>query len=178
MDKQHNTFSKQTKLVVLLLVLVIVSLFGGTLGIYSQELPVLSDSRVGPKYYAFEISNSVSSQSVAPGNSVTYTFSVSNFNSGGTAELDLQTYATIYFPTSLAGTGSVLAQLYCDGQLLGSSDTGTLYCPDLTLPENVQTTDVYSLTLTWQNADLTYLGENKWQTFDPSNIRISMAGSQ
>jgi len=177
MREQKPVISKPFKVVLVLVILLLVSLFGSTLGIYAKEAPV-SQNLIGAKLYAFEISNDVDAQSVEPGGSVTYTFSVRNFNTNGTAEIPLQTYVTIYFPTDLASTGRVLAQLYYGSQLLGSSDTGTLYCAGITLPENVKTTDVYSLTLSWLDADMTLLGDSKWQTFTPSQVHISVAGYQ
>ncbi len=178
MTKQKSAFGKPTKVVFVLALLVIVSLFGGTMGIYSKQLPISGDSQIGPKNFAFEAAASITDQSVEPGGSASYEFTVSNFNGSGTAEVALQTYATVYFPGSLVGTGRVLAQLYYEGALLGSSDTGTLYCSGATLPANEQTTDTYTLTLSWLDADMAVLGDSKWQTITPSQVHINMAGYQ
>jgi hypothetical protein len=164
--------------VLALILLIAVSMAGFTLGAYVRQVKLFNSGWIGPKYFAFEIANSVSHRDLQPGASVSYPFTVTNHNSGGTAQVDLQVTISISYPTSLAGTGTVRATLTSGGQTLATSESGTLEATGTTLPANVQTTGEYTLTLTWLNADLTYLSDKTTQAFDDSQIHVSVSGYQ
>ncbi len=169
---------KRLWIVLTLILLIAVSMFGFTLSTYVRQINLFSSGWVGPKYFAFELGNSVSSRDLEPGGSVSYPFTVSNFNDGGTAQVDLDVSITITFPTQLADTGTVRASLSRDGQTLATSESGTLSCAGATLPRNEQTTHTYTLTLTWLDADMTYLSDKTAQTFDASHIGVSVSAYQ
>ena len=169
---------KPLKAILALILMIAVSLSGVTLGAYVKEIGLFTGAGVGPKYYAFEVDGVSGSKSVAPGESVSYPFTVRNHNGGGTAQVPLHVAIAISFPPSLAGTGKVTATLACNGAVLASSDTGTLECGGLDLASGVDDTDQYTLTLAWTGADMGLLGGMKETVFDPSMINIRVSGYQ
>jgi hypothetical protein len=176
-NKQRPARKRLTALLILVL-LVAFSMFGFTLGTYVRQTTLFSSGWIGPKHFAFTVGNTVSSRSVEPGQSVSYPITVSNSASGGVAQVDLQVAITITYPTSLAGTGRIKATLTRDGQELASSETGLLECEGHTLPATQATTDEYTLTLTWLDADLVYLSDKTTQAFDSAQIHIDVSGYQ
>jgi hypothetical protein len=156
-----------------------VSMLGITLSSYVKQLQLFGEGWVGPKYFAFEVDSNSSQKSLAPGETVTYDISVSNHDNQGVAQIPLHVSIEIEYPTQLAGTGAILAELYYNGTVL-ASDTGTglLTAVGATMPANTSTTDIYSLKLTWQNADMVLLGDIQSTIFDPSSIDIRVSGYQ
>ena len=173
-----NKISKPLRVLLGLALLIAVSMAGYTLAAYVKTVNLFQGGWVGPKYFAFEVNGNSESQTVAPGGSASFPFSVSNYNNGGTAQVPLNVSISITYPQSLAGTGAVEAKLTLGGSTLATSTNGTLECNGAALPQNVQTTDKYTLTLTWLNADIAYLGTVKTSTFNPSDIKIRVSGYQ
>lgn len=162
-----------------LLAVLAVSVFGFTLATYVKEIHLFDGGWIGPKRYAFEVGSVSGNQSLAPGETAAYTFTVTNANAAGVAQIPLQVSIEIGYPAQLAGTGSIKAQLYRDGALLAATTgTGALAATGATLPANQQTTDTYTLKLTWQDADLAYLSGVKTVAFDPSQLQIRVSGYQ
>jgi hypothetical protein len=170
--------SKPLKIIMALAVIISFSLFGTTLGMYVKEVGLFSSGRVGPRYYAFEVENNSSPQSVAPGESATFAFTVKNYDNGGVAQVPLKVAIAATYPMSLAGTGRVVAELKNGGTVLAVSDNGTLECGGLELSSAVNDTDQYTLSLTWLDADLIILGGMTTAVFDPSQVNIRVSGYQ
>jgi hypothetical protein len=169
---------KRLMAALILVLLVAFSMFGFTLGTYVRQSDLFKNGWIGPKHFAFTLDNTVSHRSLEPGQSVSYPITVSNTADGGVAQVDLQVSISITFPTSLAGTGRISATLSRSGQTIATSDTGTLECAGSTLPAATATTDEYTLTLTWLDADLTYLSDKTTQAFDNAQIHVSVSGYQ
>ncbi|NLI22524.1 MAG: hypothetical protein GX418_13380 [Clostridiales bacterium] len=178
MQTRERRPGKPLRMVLVLALILALSMAGVTLGLYVKEVKLFGDGWIGPKYYAFEVDNSVTDQSIAPGQSVEYTFTVSNHNAGGVAQVPIQVSIEATYPTSLADTGNILAQLYRGSDLLAESGSGSLSCAGAVLPENTSTTHSYTLKLTWQNADIVHLGDVKFASFDASQISIRVSGYQ
>lgn len=179
MSPKRNLYRKPLIVVLSFLAVIAVSMLGITLSSYVKQLQLFGEGWVGPKYFAFEVDSNSSQQSLAPGETVTYDFSVSNHDNQGVAQVPLHVSIEIDYPTQLAGTGAILAELYYNGTVL-TSDTGTgfLTAVGATMPANTSTTDIYSLKLTWQNADMVLLGDIQSTIFDPSSIDIRVSGYQ
>ena len=165
--------------VLLLLALVLsLSLLGFSLAVYVKEISLYQNGWVGPKYFAFTAEGFDQQKSIQPGGSVSFSFSVSNHDAGGTAQVALRTAFSITFPASLAGTGRLRAQLYSGSTLLSASETGTLECNGNTLPAAADDSDTYTLTLTWLDADLGLLGGLVSTPIDPSQISVRVSAYQ
>ena len=177
----HNVEGARKRWLIFLALLAVlaVSVFGFTLATYVKEVRLFDGGWIGPKRYAFEVGSVSGNQSLAPGETATYDFTVTNANATGVAQVPLQVSIEIGYPTQLAGTGTIQAQLYRAGTLLAATTgTGTLAATGATLPANTQTTDTYTLKLTWQNADINYLSGVKTVVFDPSQLQIRVSGYQ
>lgn len=179
MSPKRSRFRKPLIVVLSFLAVISVSMLGVTLSSYVKQLQLFGEGWVGPKYFAFEVDSSGTQQSLAPGETVTYDFTVSNYDGQGVAQVPLHVSIEIDYPTQLAGTGAILAELYYNGTVL-ASDTGSgfLTAAGSTMPANTATTDTYSLKLTWQNADMVLLGDIQSTLFDPSSINIRVSGYQ
>jgi hypothetical protein len=178
MWNKKNPASKRLMAALILVLLVAFSMFGFTLGTYVRQTTLFDDGWIGPKHFAFTVGNTVSHRSLEPGQSVSYPITVSNTAADGVAEVDLHVALSITYPTSLAGTGRITATLSRNGQTLATSESGTLDCTGSTLPATQATTDEYMLTLTWLDADLTYLSDKTTQAFSNSQIHIDVSGYQ
>lgn len=179
MSPKRNRFRKPLIVVLGFLAVISVSMLGVTLSSYVKQLQLFGDGWVGPKYFAFEVDSSGTQQGLAPGETVTYNFTVSNHDSSGVAQVPLHVSIEIDYPAQLAGTGAILAELYYNGTVLASdAGTGLLTAAGATMPANTATTDTYSLKLTWQNADMVLLGDIQSTIFDPSSISIRVSGYQ
>ena len=178
MFKPKAIISRPLKVILLLALALSFSMVGVTLGMYVKQVNLFGDGWIGPKYYAFEVQSNAFNQSVTPGSSATYPFTVSNYNNGGVAQIPLNVTFSIMYPTNFGGTGKVNAVLTCGGTVLGSSETGTLDCNGILLPKNEKTTDQYTLTLTWKDIDMALLSDIKSSAFDPSQISIRVSGYQ
>jgi hypothetical protein len=162
-----------------LLAVIAVSMLSVTLSAYVKELQLFNGGWVGPKYFAFNIDSDGSTKSLAPGESVSYNFSVCNFDGSGVAQVPLHVSIEIAYPPQLAGTGVIRADLYHGGtQLASDTGSGSLAVTGVTLPANSATTDSYTLTLTWLDSDMVFLGDRVNESFDPSTINISVSGYQ
>ena len=170
--------SKRVKILLAIALLVIAAWTGTTLAAYVKESALFSNGWVGPKYYAFEVESSFGHTSLAPGESASYPFAVRNYNDGGTAQVPLKVLISLDYPSSLAGTGKLRADLYGGNTLLRSSDTGKLEAAGYDLPANVQETHNYTIKLTWVDADMALLGGIKGQPFDPQAISVRVSGYQ
>lgn len=170
--------SKRFKIILAMILLIISAWTGTTLAAYVKQAGLFSSGWVGPKYYAFEVESALGHTSLAPGESASYAFSVRNYNSGGTAQVPLKVLISISYPSSLAGTGKLRADLYGGSTLLRSSDTGTLEAAGFDLAANVQETQNYKVTLTWVDADIALLGGMTQESFDPQAISIRVSGYQ
>ena len=170
--------SKRVKILLAIALLIIAALTGTTLDAYVKQTGLFSSGWVGPKYYAFEVDSSAGHTSLAPGESASYPFVVRNYNDGGTAQVPLKVLISLDYPSSLAGTGKLRADLYGGNTLLRSSDTGTLEAAGLDLAANVQETHHYMIKLTWVDADMALLGGIKGQPFDPQAISVRVSGYQ
>ncbi len=162
-----------------LLAVLAASMLGVTFSAYVRELNLFGSGWVGPKYFAFEAAAATANQTLAPGASVNYAFTVRNDDGGGVAQVPLHVSIEITYPAQLAGTGAIQAELLRGGAVLASSTgTGTLSAAGATLPAGTATADAYTLRLTWQNADLALLGGMKDTPFDPSSITVRVSGYQ
>lgn len=170
--------SKRLKILLAMTLLVISAWTGTTLAAYVKESALFSSGWVGPKYYAFEVESSFGHTSLAPGESASYPFVVRNYNHGGTAQVPLKVLISLDYPSSLAGTGKLRADLYGGNTLLRSSDTGTLEAAGFDMAANVQETHNYMIKLTWVDADMALLGGIKGQPFDPQAISVRVSGYQ
>ena len=170
--------SKRLKILLAMTLLVISAWTGTTLAAYVKEISLFSSGWVGPKYYAFEVEPSFGQTSLAPGESVSYPFVVRNYNDGGTAQVPLKVLINVDYPSSLAGTGKLRADLYGGDTLLRSSDTGTLEAAGLDLAANVQETHHYMIKLTWVDADMALLGGKKEEIFTAQAISVRVSGYQ
>lgn len=179
MFPKRNRLLKLVIVVLSLLAVIAVSMLSVTLSAYVKELQLFGGGWVGPKYFAFDIGNDAGTKSLAPGETVSYDFSVSNFDGNGVAQVPLHVSIEIAYPAQLAGTGAIRADLYHGGSLLASdTGSGSLAATGETLPANSATTDSYTLSLTWIDSDMTLLGDKVGETFDPSTISISVSGYQ
>ena len=176
-EKKKN---RKPLLVVLgLMALIAVSMLGFTLSSYVKQLQLFGEGWVGPKYFAFDVDSSAGAQRLAPGETAAYEFSVRNHDGNGVAQVPLHVSIEINYPVQLANTGSIYAELIHDGSVIASgSGSGTLAATGETLPANSATTDTYTLALTWENADMVYLGDHKDTVFDQSSIDIRVSGYQ
>ena len=170
--------SKRVKILLAIALLVIAALTGTTLASYVKQTGLFSSGWVGPKYSAFEVDSSAGHTSLAPGESASYPFAVRNYNDGGTAQVPLKVLISLDYPSSLAGTGKLQADLYGGNTLLRSSDTGTLEAAGFDMAANVQETHNYMIKLTWVDADMALLGGIKGQPFDPQAISVRVSGYQ
>ena len=171
-------FSKALTAILALALVLAVSLLGTTLASYVKEAGLFGNGWVGPKYYAFEVESSGDRHALAPGESAAYAFTVKNYNSGGFAQVPLNVLVHATYPSALAGTGRVLAELRQGGTVLGSSDSGTLECPGAVLSANSEDSDSYTLVLTWLDADMALLGSMKDSAFEPQGVNIRVSGYQ
>lgn len=169
---------KRLSILVLLALALSVSLLGVTLAAYVKQINLYSSGWVGPKYFAFTAEGGGQQKSIQPGESVSYDFTVSNHDSGGTAQIALHTAISITFPTNLAETGKLKGELRSGGTLLASSDTGSIECTGNTLTAAAADSDTYTLTLTWTGADMALLGGMKEAQIDPSRITIRVSAYQ
>jgi len=179
MSNKFRIFLKPLIVVLSLLAVIAVSMLSVTLSAYVKELQLFGSGWVGPKYFAFDIDSDGSTKNLAPGESVSYDFNVSNFDDSGVAQVPLHVSIEIDYPAQLAGTGSIQADLYHGGSLLASdTGTGSLAATGETLPANSATTDSYTLSLTWIDSDMVMLGDMVNETFDPSTINIKVSAYQ
>ena len=74
--------------------------------------------------FAFEVDSTGDTKSMAPGESGDYIFYVRNYDDDGTAQVDLRVSIEIEYPSQLAGTGVIKAELFYEGTLI-STDTGS-----------------------------------------------------
>jgi hypothetical protein len=176
-DKQPRT-GWPLKVILAFVLMIAASLLGTTLASYVKEVGLFGSGRVGPKYYAFEVDSTSGKNSLTPGESAVYAFTVKNHNSGGVAQVPLKVLIHITYPKTLADTGRVLAELRCGDALLASSDSGTLECAGIELAANTQDIDSYTLTLTWLDADMALLGTLTQNAFDPAAVSIRVSGYQ
>lgn len=166
------------KVILVLILLLAASLLATTLASYVREASLFANGWVGPKYYAFEVESTGSRESIMPGASADYTFTVKNHHNGGVAQVPLKVLIHAAYPKTLLGTGRVVAQLRCGDTLLSSSDSGILECSGMELTADTMDSDSYTLTLTWLDADMTLLSEIAHSTFDPCAISIRVSGYQ
>lgn len=179
MSLLRNKKTRPIVIVLSILAVIAVSMLGVTLSAYIKQINLFDGGWIGPKYFAFEIDSDSAAKSLAPGESVDYDFDVRNFNEEGTAQVDLHVSIEIGYPAQLAGTGVIKADLYHDGALLASdTGSGSLAVTGSTLPGGTDTTDRYTLTLTWQDMDMEYLGEIQSGEFDASDVNISVSAYQ
>jgi len=159
--------------------LLAISMLTVTISAYVKELNLFNSGWIGPKYFSFNLESSDSTKKLAPGESAEYRFTVSNNDSSGVSQVPLHVSIEIDYPAQLAGTGSILAELYLDGSVL-ASDTGSgfLAVMGATLPGGEATTDTYTLKLTWLDTDLKALGVMVDEDFEPSDINIRVSGYQ
>lgn len=176
-DKQPRT-GWPLKVILAFVLMIAASLLGTTLASYVKEVGLFGSGRVGPKYYAFEVDSIGGQNSLMPGESAVYAFTVKNHNNGGVAQVPLKVLIHVTYPATLAGTGRVLAELRCGDAMIGSSDSGTLESSGIELAANIEDTDSYTLTLTWLDADMDLLGAMTQSTFDPAAISIRVSGYQ
>ena len=176
-DKQPKA-GRPLKAILALTLLIAVSLLGSTLASYVKEAGLFGSGWVGPKYYAFEVDSTGGKNSLTPGESAVYAFTVKNHNPGGVSQVPLKVLIHVTYPKTLADTGRVLAELRCGDALLASSDNGTLECSGIELAANTKDTDSYTLTLTWLDADMLLLGEIAQGAFDPAALSIRVSGYQ
>ena len=169
---------KPLKIILMLVVLLVLSMMGAALAAYAKDVTLFSTGWVGPKYYAFEVENELKRQSLAPEERAVYTFTVKNYNDGGTAQVPLKVAILVTCPVDLAQTGKVFAELTYDNSVLGSSDKGKIECSGREMAANVKQSDRYTLTLTWLDADTALLGTMTSAVFEPSNINIRVSGYQ
>jgi hypothetical protein len=175
--KQPRT-GRPLKTILVLALLIAASLLGTTLASYVKQAGLFGSGWVGPKYYAFEVDSNGGQNSLSPGGSTVYSFTVKNHNSGGVAQVPLKVLIHATYPATLAGTGRVRAELRSGASLIGSSDNGTLECSGIELAANTKNTDNYTLTLTWLDADIALLGGMTQSVFDPAAISIRVSGYQ
>ena len=178
MSSNYPWLSKRLGIQLLLVLLLAVSLFGVTLASYVKEASLFNQGWVGPKYYAFEVESGSGPKALAPGESTVYHFTVRNYNEGGTAQVPLKVLIRATFPTTLAGTGRIVAVIRTGDQVLGTSESGILECSGLELAGNTPDTDSYSLTLSWMDADLNLLGVQTHENFEPSAVNVRVSGYQ
>ncbi len=179
MSLLRNKKTRPIVIVLSILALIAISMLGVTLSAYIKQINLFDGGWIGPKYFAFEIDSNSDTRSLAPGESVDYNFDVRNYNEEGTAQVNLHVSIEIEYPAQLAGTGVIRADLYHDGALLISDiGSGTVAVTGSTLPGGTQTTDRYTLTLTWQDMDMEYLGEIQSNTFEASDVNISVSAYQ
>lgn len=165
--------------VLLLLVLILsLSLLGVTLAIYVKEVKLYDEGWVGPRYFAFTAEGSGQQKSLQPGGSVSFDFTVSNFDGDGIAQVPLHTTIAITIPNSLAGTGTLKGELRSGTTLLAASFAGSIECNGNTLAAGEKDSDTYTLTITWQGADLQMLGGKTTTPFDPSQIAVRVSAYQ
>ena len=176
-DKQPRS-GRPLKIILALALLIAVSLLGSTFASYVKQAALFGSGWVGPKYYAFEVDSAGGKNSLSPGESAVYAFTVKNHNPGGVSQVPLKVLIHVKYPTTLADTGRVLAELRHGDALLGSSDNGTLECPGIELAANTQVADSYTLTLTWLDADMAMLGTLTQNAFDPAALSIRVSGYQ
>ncbi len=175
----QNKKTRPYMVILSILALIALSMLGLTLSAYVKQVNLFDDGWVGPKYFAFELDGDTATKSLAPGNSVEYRFSVKNYNQDGTAQVDLRVSIEIKFPEKLAGTGTIKAELYHGEDLLASDlGSGTLAATGSTLPGGTQTSDAYTLRLTWQDMDMEYLGTIKLEEFEVSDIEFNVSAYQ
>ncbi|MFH0793667.1 MAG: hypothetical protein ABIG45_00520 [Bacillota bacterium] len=179
MSPERKKHVKPLLAVLSLLAVIAISMLGITLSAYVKELQLFSNGWLGPKYFAFETQSDGSTKSLAPGESVTYDFTVCNHDGNGVSQVPLHVSIEIDYPGQLAGSGAIQAELLREGSLLASDQgTGSLAVTGATLPAGTATTDHYTLKLTWVDSDMVYLGELKSTEFDPSVISIRVSGYQ
>ena len=178
MPIKQPRISKPLKVILILALLIAASLLGTTLASYVKEAGLFGGGWVGPKYYAFEVDSSGGQNSLSPGESTVYSFTVKNHNNGGVAQVPLNVLIHVTYPATLAGTGRVQAVLRSGDSLIGSSDSGTLECSGIELAANTKETDSYTLTLTWLDADMALLGGMTESAFNPAAISIRVSGYQ
>lgn len=172
-------FRKPLVVLLTLLAIIAASMLSVTLSAYVKTLPFFGDGWVGPKYFAFDIHSDGETKSLAPGESISYDFSVYNHNDNGVAQIPLHISIEIHYPQQLAGAGTIRAELFREGASLATdTGSGVLAVMGKTLPAGVATTDVYTLTLTWLDTDTAYLTEIRDADFDPSKITISVSAYQ
>ena len=172
-------FHKPLVVLLSLLAIIAVSMLTITVSAYVKTLPFFGDGWVGPKYFSFNIQSNGETKALAPSETISYDFNVYNHNENGVAQIPLHISIEIHYPSQLAGTGTIQAKLFRGGTLLASDDgSGVLAVMGNTLPASVATTDVYTLTLTWLDTDMTYLSEMRDDAFDPSKIVISVSAYQ
>jgi hypothetical protein len=179
MSPKHGKLMKSLMVVLSLMAIIAVSMLSVTLSSYVKQLQLFGDGWMGPKYFAFDVDSVGNAQNLAPGETVSYDFDVRNFDDNGVTQVPLHVAIEIDYPVQLADTGVIQADLYQSGSHLASdSGSGTLAATGATMPANSATTDTYTLTLTWLDSDLTYLGDNVSTVFDPSDISIRVSGYQ
>lgn len=178
MSNQSKASSRRLIILLSLALLVASVWVGPTLAAFVRQAKLFDGGWLGPKYYAFEVESSAQTQSIAPGESASYPFRVKNHNAGGAAQVPLNVLIQVSYPPTLAGTGRLKADLYHGGQLLHTSTGGTLECAGMSMIANVNVTNDYTLSLTWQDADLTALGAIANETLPADAISIRVSGYQ
>ncbi len=179
MSPERKKYVKPLLAVLSLLAVIAISMLGITLSAYVKELQLFSDGWLGPKYFAFESESDGGTKSLAPGESVTYDFTVRNYDDSGVAQVPLHVSIEIDYPGQLAGNGALQAELLREGLLLASDlGTGSLAVTGTTLPAGIATIDHYTLKLTWVDSDMVYLGDIQSNDFDASVISIRVSGYQ
>jgi len=165
--------------VLLVLVLVLsLSLLGVTLASYVKEIKLYGEGWVGPKYFTFMADGSGQQKSLQPGGTISYDFTVSNFDAGGVAQIPLNTSIAITIPNSMASTGKLMGELRLGNTILASSFAGSTECNGNTLTAAIKDSDTYTLTITWLDADLALLGGKTSTPFDPSQITVRVSAYQ
>lgn len=177
LNKRYG-FTRRLRAILLMAVLISASMMGISLAAYSKEVGLFNSGWVGPKYYAFEVEYESQQHKLAPGESTDYVFTVKNHNAGGVAQVPLKVAIAVTYPTDLGGTGTMQAELKHGNASLGTSDNGELACKGRELAANEKDSDQYTLTLTWLDADIDFLGTKKSEVFQPSQIKISVSGFQ
>jgi len=172
---------KKVLLVSALVLVIATSMVSGTLADYHVTLPTITDSVMAKNFVLTGMDTTVGDKldvHIAPGETQTFTFTVSNFDSSGVAEvsMDLSIDIGLAKSTSTNVNGAIVplvvtcvndadstALLHKSGEINPTLGTGTLkYSDTLTNIGTKGQTNTYTVTITWPStaSDTNYAGHS------------------
>ncbi len=150
---KYKTMKKKPLLFALLALAIVTSLTAGTLAVYTKSVSLAGD--VAVKRFAFDSkggnASGVNAIKLAPTETQTYSFNVTNFEGDGAAAevpLDYTITVDIDGADTMVGLTAVLTKGTVE---LGRTTNGVFTSEAQNLPANAKTTDDYVVTLTWND---------------------------
>ena len=173
---------KKPLLFALLALAIVTSLTAGTLAVYTKSVSLAGDVEV--KKFAFDAkggsATGVNAIKLAPTETQTYRFNVTNFEgAGAAAEVPLE--YTIKVDIDGADTMVGLTAVLTKGtEELGRTTNGVFTTAVQNLPANTKTTDDYVVTLTWNDVqgDETQSSVGKTAATFSSGLKVSVNAVQ